>query len=395
MSTASGEHIVILSPYGPGLRDAGDRRRLGALADSLSRFHDVTLIHWEKESRPDLRRSFEVVTPRDSSLTDYGIKPWEYAAALALDLPAQWYSVRRRRRLRRWVAQRIEEIDPALVLGIQLSGAAAIPEQHLGRSLLDTQNAEALRWQRIAESSEVRLRRAMASRQAASSQKLERWLSGKLAAVLAVSLEDRDYFQGLGANSMLVPNGYNPPRAKRPGPASPALHDRLLFVGSLGYSANMDALRWLADVLSSIDLAVRLTVVGSGPREETDRLFRDRGDVTVLGRVETIGDSYYSHDALIVPIRMGGGSRLKILEAMAHGLPVISTRVGAEGLGLEAGVHYIPIDSSPESWRRAITQLKNDGPGRSAMVDRAFSHICSMTWDASGNELLELVSDLL
>jgi glycosyltransferase involved in cell wall biosynthesis len=105
---------------------------------------------------------------------------------------------------------------------------------------------------------------------------------------------------------------------------------RLLFVGNLNYYPNVDAVRFLADeIVPRLDPRhFEVWVAGGGKARLSD-------GIRWLGYVDDLGAVYQQADAAIVPIRAGGGTRIKIIEALAYGLPVISTAIGREGLDVD------------------------------------------------------------
>src|SRR6185295_3760893 len=124
----------------------------------------------------------------------------------------------------------------------------------------------------------------------------------------------------------------------------------LVFAGSMDYSANVDAVVWFVNhiwpALRQEHPALSFAIVGRDPTTEVRALAGDR--VTVTGTVPDVRPYYASALAAVVPLRIGSGTRLKILEAMAAGIPVISTRLGAEGLDLEDGTHLLLADSADD-----------------------------------------------
>lgn len=141
----------------------------------------------------------------------------------------------------------------------------------------------------------------------------------------------------------------------------------LLFAGSMDYSANIDAAVWFVNrmwpELRRQHPELSFAIVGRDPTPEVRALAGDR--VQVTGTVPDVRPYYSGALAAVVPLRFGSGTRLKILEAMAAGIPVISTKLGAEGLDLEDGTHLLLADSenemiaavsrlatSPELWLR-------------------------------------------
>src|SRR5262249_17525837 len=91
--------------------------------------------------------------------------------------------------------------------------------------------------------------------------------------------------------------------------------------------------------------------------------------IRLHGFVEDLAPFYASADAAVVPLRAGGGTRIKILEAFAHGVPFVSTRIGAEGLGVVAGVH-LHLADEVESFARACLDVKENPELRAALSTR-------------------------
>jgi len=122
----------------------------------------------------------------------------------------------------------------------------------------------------------------------------------------------------------------------------------VLFQGLLVYPPNADAAQWLAlevgPALRSLDPAVQIRLVGDH-RPDLDFL-DDPPRVTLTGRVPAIASELARADVVMVPLRYGSGTRLKILEAFAHGIPVVSTPLGAEGLDLVDGVHLLVAETA-------------------------------------------------
>ncbi|HEY0582378.1 MAG TPA: glycosyltransferase family 4 protein, partial [Chloroflexota bacterium] len=135
----------------------------------------------------------------------------------------------------------------------------------------------------------------------------------------------------------------------------------LLFLGKLDFRPNAEALRWfLAEVFPRLSDA-RLFAVGGGP----PRWLVDAGQhderIAVTGYVPDERRYLARCGALVLPLQSGGGSRLKALIALASGLPIVSTRVGMEGIDAEPGVHFLRADT-PAEWVACLERLVAD-PG--------------------------------
>ena len=130
--------------------------------------------------------------------------------------------------------------------------------------------------------------------------------------------------------------------------------------------------------------AARLRVVGRKPLRLSFGRSKPPG-VELHADVPDVRPFLATSGVMVVPLRIGGGSRLKILEALASGLPVISTRIGAEGLELVPGEHYIAADEPSESprrwWRASAT------PAGAAMAERGRPRPRRYDWDALADRL--------
>lgn len=135
----------------------------------------------------------------------------------------------------------------------------------------------------------------------------------------------------------------------------------LLFVGNFHHHPNVDAMVYFCeDILPLIRHEapdVRLTIVGSSPPEPVKNLAGDA--VSVLGYVPDLEPLLQKSDISIAPLRYGGGIKGKISEAMAHGLPVVTTSVGTEGFGLSPGENVL-VGDTPTAFAEAVVRLITD-----------------------------------
>ncbi len=158
----------------------------------------------------------------------------------------------------------------------------------------------------------------------------------------------------------VIPNGVDTAR-NRPGLADPQ-PDTLVFNGALTYYANADAMRYfLAEIFSVIRTAVpRLCMQITGRHDGVDLKGLSIGDgVMLTGYLDDVRPVVSGSWACVVPLRIGGGTRLKILEAMALGTPVISTSKGAEGLAVSHEQDILIADEPAEFARQTVRVLKD------------------------------------
>lgn len=184
---------------------------------------------------------------------------------------------------------------------------------------------------------------AYLGREARLLAKMERLLAREASALMAVSAEEQSEFRELGAaNAHLVPNGVDCtafsdfPVGRAPGPPV------ILYLGALSWQPNAKAAEFLArDVMPKILVehpAARLTIVGRNPGPEVNALSKLPG-VELHANVPDVGVFLRDSTVMAVPLDSGGGTRLKILEAFAAGLPVVSTPIGCEGIECAHGEH--------------------------------------------------------
>ncbi len=236
--------------------------------------------------------------------------------------------------------------------------------------VLFTHNVEAEIWRRHAETA-TGMRQLLLGAQYRRMLRFEAETLRRFEAVLAVSDADRETFSRLypGAARQpihVVPTGVDTtffaPSGSDPEAASPADGRTLIFTGSMDWLPNEDAMRFFCrDILPLIraeEPDVTLQIVGRAPTPEVRRLADDAA-ITVTGRVDDVRPFMRDAAVYIVPLRIGGGTRLKIFEAMAMSKAVVSTTVGAEGLPVTAGEHLMLADE-PRGFARAVVRLLRD-----------------------------------
>lgn len=161
-------------------------------------------------------------------------------------------------------------------------------------------------------------------------------------------------------DSAIVPNGSDDPGSWSPDPR-PIDHPTILFLGFLRYEPNQQAARVLVhDILPSVRRRlgpVSVVIAGEAP-DEIHRLAQDP-HVTVTGYVDDLEALYTSADVVAVPLQVGSGSRIKIVEAWARGIPVVSTTIGAEGLEALDGEHLL-LANAPGDFADALVRLLSD-----------------------------------
>jgi glycosyltransferase involved in cell wall biosynthesis len=226
----------------------------------------------------------------------------------------------------------------------------------------------------------------------------ESHLIGRVDAVTAVSEREAAILRELNpeARVLFVPNGVDADlvtESSHHGSREPAL----FFFGKLGYLPNADAVRWLLrEILPLLEVrGVRpdLVLTGGDTPEDILALVRTNDSIRLLGYVPDIAPYLRRYAVMVNPIRLGAGTRFKLLEAMAAGMACVSTRIGAEGIDVEDGRHLLLADT-PQSFASAIERLLGDATlglelGRQAkeLVRRQY------TWESCTGELVRYYED--
>jgi sugar transferase (PEP-CTERM/EpsH1 system associated) len=258
----------------------------------------------------------------------------------------------------------------------------------LEQAVLFQHNVETTIWRRHVAQATDPFRRVFLRQQADRMEAYEGNVCRRVSHVVAVSADDSDRLRRMFDISHVsdIPTGvdtgyFRPPEPK---PSASASTD-LVFVGSMDWLPNIDGASWFVDEILPLIRRRRpqcsLVIVGRRPPRRIEDLARQDPRIKVTGTVDDIRPYLWSSLAAVVPLRIGGGTRLKIFEAMAARIPVISTSVGAEGLPVSPGEDILIADSPQAFADRCLEIL--DSPGlRSRVVETAWEMISSrFSWE--------------
>ncbi len=207
--------------------------------------------------------------------------------------------------------------------------------------------------------------------------------------VVAVSEADAAALRRLlpGLDVTVVPNGVDL-TFLQPGvvPPQPGMaRNALVFTGKMDYRPNVDAVLWFVDAVLPLILQqapdAHFYVVGQQPHARLARL-AEHPAVTLTGRVPDVRPYIAGAGAYVVPLRIGGGTRLKVLEAMAMGRPIVSTRLGCDGFAFTGGQEVVFADE-PAAFAASVLALLRDPAQAAALGRRAREHVAAeLGWDA-------------
>jgi glycosyltransferase involved in cell wall biosynthesis len=365
-------HLLVVSPYAAYPPVGGGKMRIYHLLQEWMRLgHEVTL--W-------------VVPPDEPELDWSNGGPWPQllalpalvrrsmrskVSALLSPLPEEVWTRplmgidRRREQLRRF--------DVVLLMQAHV-GRYATPFIEAGVPvILDQQNVESQISGEVARLAPTRMGRARARLDVWKWRAYERGLVRSVQRTIAVSEADALAFRKLvpSASVTVRPSGADL-RSLHYVDHAENRADRLIMTGTLGYLPNLDAATWMIERIlprvRRVRSSARLVLVGASAPES----LRKRGGdaVDIVGRVPDVRPFLEGADLFVAPLRAGGGTRLKLLEAFAVGLPTVATTVASAGIAVRHGSD-VAIADDEETFAKEIIRLLDDVSARRAMAESA------------------------
>ncbi len=265
-------------------------------------------------------------------------------------------------------------------------------------SVLSQQNVDSAIWHRLTgETTNIFYKLAYWTQQIAF-QRYESVLSPKFNAVTCTSEIDAAIFEKHCPNEIVkvIPNGVDVSHFMPDSESEDAAH--LIYIGSMDWYPNEDAVSFFANEVLPIIRErvpnVNFTIVGGNPSEDIQRI-AERDGVVVTGRVPEIKPYFSAATVFVVPLRIGSGTRLKILEALAMGKAVVSTTVGAEGLTLQDG-DEIMIADEPNHFAEVVIRLLTDPALRKKIGQNGRRRVeQDYDWQNIGKKLLTVYESIL
>ncbi len=361
----------------------GQIRTLNVLRH-LARWHDVTyLCNVQEHEGSDLARMEEIgLSVKSVMWREASRRSPRFYFDLACNLASRFpFNVNKDydRRLR-GEAQRLladDEFDLVICDFVQMArNAIGLPAR---ASLLFQHNVEAQIFERHAREDSGWLRRQYMGLQARKMKRFEgaagRWFNG----VIAVSEQDRGTFEKeYGWRHVRVIDTAVDTSYFRPMPDVEA-EERVVFVGSLDWLPNEDGVQYFVEEIWPLILArrpgARFQAVGRNPSRSIQRL-SSRPGVEIVGTVPDVRPYVRGACVIVVPLLVGGGTRMKIYEAMAMRKAVVSTPLGAEGLQVSDGEDIV-LAGAAEEFAARVVELMETPDLREAIAGRAHEHVVS------------------
>ena len=380
--------------------DKGGKLRTWHLMRHLATQHDITYVSFcepdhdpaHREGMLEVCRRVEVVPRADTPKGTLRFKA-EAAAHLFSSLP---YAVGkyRSRAYRRLVQRLLDRERFDLIVCDFLFPAVNLPRRLPCPAVIFTHNVEAEIWRRHAETRKGRVGRALLATQWRRMLRYEGRTLARFDLVLAVSAADRDTFRSLygdrvAAPVYVVPTGVDT-EYFQPAREIAAEPRHLVFTGSMDWLPNEDGmLYFVREILPLIrreEPSATFSIIGRAPTPAVRRLADTTEGVEVTGRVDDVRPHAARGGVYVVPLRVGGGTRLKIFEAMSMGQAVVSTTVGAEGLPVRHGEDIVIADE-PQQFAAEVVRLMRDGDARAALGRAARRTVESYAWPVVAADL--------
>lgn len=262
------------------------------------------------------------------------------------------------------VEKQVEEFRPDIIISESIFCAHFFRSEWGCRKIAATHNVESDIWQRYIDTEKNPFKRWYIRIQWRKVNRFEREAMHRVDGAIAVSGRDAAQLSEMNPRVpvTVIDNGvdldfFSPVPGKSPGDET-----MLVFVGSMDWRPNQDAVMFFASEILPLLRhrlpGITVSIVGRNPPPEIERLDGKNG-IHVTGTVDDVRTYYQQAAASIVPLRVGGGSRLKILESLSIECPVISTTIGAEGLNVVDGETVLLADTA-EEFADCVVRLVND-----------------------------------
>ncbi len=238
-------------------------------------------------------------------------------------------------------------------------------------SLLTEHNMEAIIWERYVEEETNPAKRWYIQGQYNKVYAFEAEACRRFDAIAAVSPDDKSRLESSFAadNVSVVPNGVDV-SFFAPIPETPVQPTNLVFTGSMDWRPNQDGIRWFVEAVwpkvKALESQATFTIVGRRPPADIAAFPSRDESITVTGTVDDVRPYIAAGAVYVVPLRIGGGSRLKILEALAMRKAIVSTTIGAEGLDLRPDEDLIIADRPAVMAEEIVALMRN--PERAAAL---------------------------
>ncbi len=379
--------------------DTGGKIRSYNLLRNLQREHDLTLLTYyfgkedeayESEIMSKLPNTLAMeVRSAETSLGESA----GYLAGVFRSAPyavTKFTSPRVGRKVSQWLAEGTFDVAVCDFLSASLNFPARLQTP----TVLFQHNVESVLWERQALHEGNPIKRLIFRLEAAKMARYERAALQRFHHIIAVSEKDRiQMAKAVDRDRISVsPTGVDLQQYRFSPLPTPA-PQRVLFLGSMDWEANIDAVEYFCQEIwprvSAEVPGALFQIVGRNPHPRVRKL--SGTSVEVTGTVSSVVEYLHGAGVFAVPLRVGGGTRLKIYEAMATGRPVVSTSVGAEGLDVHDGVDILLADTA-EKFADCVVRLLKDASLRTRLATAAAQQAARYDWSVIAQQFAGVLS---
>lgn len=392
-------NILYVMPYSPVPPTFGGALREYYLLKSLTREHTVTVLSYGtkeqsilfKEDFGDLVKSVHMIKP-----------PWErrfkrLAQVYSLGHSKSYsYLNNHSNRMQAKIYQILEEEDfDAVHCEFSVMGGFDFPGDLI--RITDNHNVEYKNFSRMGDTTKSPFRKWFYKYEGRKVYKEEINTLRRQDAILSTSETDRITFQKdlPDTPNYVIPNGVDTTYF-RPSPWYKVEPYTMVFTGMMGYVPNNDGMMYFLDEIFPIIRErvpkVKIFIVGNRPTEELKKRASDR--VIVTDFVDDVRPFVWRSNVFVVPLRMGSGTRLKVVEALAMKKPVVSTTLGCEGIAVK-DEESVLVEDEPKAFADAVIRLMKEADLREKLINNGYELVReNYDWTVVGDKILEVYESL-
>lgn len=362
----SKKKILLLTQVLPYPPDSGPKVKTWNVLKYLAQHHEVTLVSFV---RGDQTADVAHLKPYCKAIHTIEMKRTKLADGLAMlrsfATGQPWMMVRDDRAEMRQLIDKLCAEQQFDIAHADQHNMAQYAERVRGaRKVLDAHNALWLLYKRLSETMTGGLQKPLLARDWRLLKKYEGRICREFDGLLAVSAEDQAALEeaaGQKLNAVVIPIAVDTDEVayvRRNENANNILH-----IGTMYWPPNIDGIKWFVQEVYPLIRAqkpnVQFDVVGARPPQELTALNSQGLGINVTGYVEDPLPYLQRCGIMVVPLRAGGGMRVKILNALSQGLPIVTTTIGCEGIAVAHGQHVLIADTPPEFAKAIISLLES------------------------------------
>ena len=362
----SKKKILLLTQVLPYPPDSGPKVKTWNVLKYLAQHHQVTLVSFV---RGDQSAEVKHLQQYCAAIHTVEMKRAKLADGLAMlrsfATGQPWMMLRDDRAEMRTLIARLSSEQWFDIAHADQHNMAQYAERVPGaRKILDAHNALWLLYKRLSETMTGGLQKPLLMRDWRLLKKYEGRICREFDGLLAVSAEDQAALEEAAAqklNAVVIPIAVDTDEVGYVQRNDSANH--ILHIGTMYWPPNIDGIKWFVQEVYPLIRAqkpsVQFDVVGARPPQELTALNSQGLGIQVTGYVEDPQPYLQQAGLMVVPLRAGGGMRVKILNALSQGLPIVTTTIGCEGIAVEHGKHVLIADSPQDFAKAVLTLLEN------------------------------------